>query len=112
MTPVFSSSVCEYSGHQGGVHHTGPEVKNGTVGRFLGTGAIVARTKRACIPSGCRAAVDFVPDSFKRPDLVVMVPNHGRILRIRTGGHRPAMEQISDLSAPLGHFVTDQHCRA
>ncbi|HEY2823016.1 MAG TPA: ScyD/ScyE family protein [Candidatus Acidoferrum sp.] len=54
---------------------------------------------------------DFEPDGVPyhmrqfQGDLVVMEPNHGRILRINIGGHGPAIEQISDLSAPLGHFV-------
>jgi hypothetical protein len=51
---------------------------------------------------------DGVPYSLKafHGDLIVIEPNHGRLLRINlTGGPEPRIEQLSDLSAPLGHIV-------
>jgi hypothetical protein len=38
-------------------------------------------------------------------NLIVIEPNHGRLLGINlTGGREPRIEQLSDLSAPLGHI--------
>ncbi len=55
---------------------------------------------------------DFEPDGTPysmrafHGDLVVVEPNHGRLLRIRpTPGDEPRIEQLADLSAPLGHIV-------
>jgi len=55
---------------------------------------------------------DFEPDGVPyalKPfhgDLIVIEPNHGRLLRINLGGgQEPRIEQLSDLSAPLGHIV-------
>jgi hypothetical protein len=51
---------------------------------------------------------DGVPYSLKafHGDLIVIEPNHGRLLRINlTEGQGPRIEQLSDLSAPLGHIV-------
>jgi hypothetical protein len=51
---------------------------------------------------------DGVPYSMKafHGDLIVIEPNHGRLLRINlTEGQGPRIEQLSDLSAPLGHIV-------
>jgi hypothetical protein len=55
---------------------------------------------------------DFEPDGVPysmnafHGDLIVIEPNHGRLLRISlTGGREPRIEQLSDLSAPLGHIV-------
>jgi hypothetical protein len=51
---------------------------------------------------------DGVPYTLKEfhGDLVVIEPNHGRVLRINLGGRQePRIEQLSDLSAPLGHIV-------
>jgi hypothetical protein len=51
---------------------------------------------------------DGVPYSLKafRGDLIVIEPNHGRLLRINlTKGQDQRIEQLSDLSAPLGHIV-------
>jgi hypothetical protein len=55
---------------------------------------------------------DFEPDGTPysmrafRGDLVVMEPNHGRLLRIRPNSEDgPGIEQLADLSAPLGHIV-------
>jgi hypothetical protein len=51
---------------------------------------------------------DGVPYTLKefQGDLVVIEPNHGRLLRINLGGgQEPRIEQLSDLSAPLGHIV-------
>jgi hypothetical protein len=51
---------------------------------------------------------DGVPYSLKafRGDLIVVEPNHGRLLRIDlTEGPRPKIVQLTDLSAPLGHIV-------
>jgi hypothetical protein len=51
---------------------------------------------------------DGVPYSLKafHGDLIVIEPNHGRLLRINlTEGREPRIEQLSDLSAPLGHIV-------
>jgi hypothetical protein len=55
---------------------------------------------------------DFEPDGTPysmrafRGDLVVMEPNHGRLLRIRPNSEEgPRIEQLADLSAPLGHIV-------
>lgn len=55
---------------------------------------------------------DFEPDGTPysmrafRGDLVVMEPNHGRLLRIRPDREDgPRIEQLADLSAPLGHIV-------
>lgn len=55
---------------------------------------------------------DFEPDgtpysmrSF-HGDLIVMEPNHGRLLKIRPNSeYGPRIEQLADLSAPLGHIV-------
>lgn len=49
---------------------------------------------------------DGVPYSLKafHGDLIVIEPNHGRLLRINLGPG-PRIEQLSDLSAPLGHIV-------
>jgi len=49
---------------------------------------------------------DGVPYSMKafHGDLIVIEPNHGRLLRINLGPG-PRIEQLSDLSAPLGHIV-------
>jgi hypothetical protein len=56
---------------------------------------------------------DFEPDGTPysmrafHGDLIVMEPNHGRLLRVRpTAWEGPRLEQIADLSAPLGHIVT------
>ena len=51
---------------------------------------------------------DGVPYTLKafHGDLIVIEPNHGRLLRINLGGgQEPGIEQLSDLSAPLGHIV-------
>jgi hypothetical protein len=55
---------------------------------------------------------DFEPDGVPysmiafHGDLIVVEPNHGRLLRINlTGREGPRIEQLSDLSAPLGHIV-------
>jgi len=55
---------------------------------------------------------DFEPDGVPysmisfHADLIVIEPNHGRLLRINlTEGREPRIEQLSDLSAPLGHIV-------
>ncbi len=51
---------------------------------------------------------DGVPYSLKafHGDLIVIEPNHGRLLRINLRrGQEPRIEQLSDLSAPLGHIV-------
>lgn len=55
---------------------------------------------------------DFEPDGTPysmrafHGDLVVMEPNHGRLLRIRPNREDvPRIEQLADLSAPLGHIV-------
>jgi hypothetical protein len=55
---------------------------------------------------------DFEPDGVPfsmqafHGDLIVIGPNHGRLLRINlTEGREPRIEQLSDLSAPLGHIV-------
>lgn len=55
---------------------------------------------------------DFEPDGVPysmiafHDDLIVIEPNHGRLLRINlTGGREPRIQQVSDLSAPLGHIV-------
>jgi len=55
---------------------------------------------------------DFEPDGTPysmrtfRGDLIVMEPNHGRLLRINlTRWTEPRIEQLADLSAPLGHIV-------
>ena len=51
---------------------------------------------------------DGVPYSMKafHGDLVVIEPNHGRLLRINlTEAREPRIEQLTDLSAPLGHIV-------
>src|SRR6202046_247844 len=51
---------------------------------------------------------DGVPYSLKafHGDLVVIEPNHGRLLRINLGGAQAGrIEQLTDLSAPLGHIV-------
>jgi hypothetical protein len=57
-------------------------------------------------------APDFEPDGVPytlrafHGDLIVIEPNHGRLLRINLGGGQPGkIEQLSDLSAPLGHIV-------
>ncbi len=57
-------------------------------------------------------AEDFEPDGTPysmrafRGDLIVMEPNHGRLLRINlTRRTEPRIEQLADLSAPLGHIV-------
>jgi hypothetical protein len=51
---------------------------------------------------------DGVPYSLRafHGDLIVIEPNHGRLLRINlTEAQKPRIEQLSDLSAPLGHIV-------
>lgn len=55
---------------------------------------------------------DFEPDGVPysmiafHGDLIVIEPNHGRLLRINLAdGREPRIEQLSDLSAPLGHIV-------
>ena len=55
---------------------------------------------------------DFEPDGTAyamRPfhgDLMVVEPNHGRLLRINLSGkHDQRIEQLTDLSAPVGHQV-------
>lgn len=55
---------------------------------------------------------DFEPDGVPyqiksfRGDLLVMEPNHGRLLRINlTEWFEPLIQQISDISAPVGHVV-------
>ena len=51
---------------------------------------------------------DGVPYTLKalHGDLIVIEPNHGRLLQINLGvGKEPRIEQLSDLSAPLGHIV-------
>ena len=51
---------------------------------------------------------DGVPYALKafHGDLIVIEPNHGRLLRINLGGGQAGrIEQLSDLSAPLGHIV-------
>jgi hypothetical protein len=51
---------------------------------------------------------DGVPYSLKafHGDLIVIEPNHGRLLRINLPERQgPTIEQLSDLSAPLGHIV-------
>ena len=51
---------------------------------------------------------DGVPYSLKafHGDLIVIEPNHGRLLRINlTRAQEPRIEQLADLSAPLGHIV-------
>ncbi len=55
---------------------------------------------------------DFEPDgtpyhmkSFQG-DLLVVEPNHGRLLRINlSNSHRPRIEQLTDISAIVGHVV-------
>jgi glucose/arabinose dehydrogenase len=55
---------------------------------------------------------DFEPDGVPysmiafHGDLIVIEPNHGRLLRINlTERREPRIEQLADLSAPLGHIV-------
>ena len=51
---------------------------------------------------------DGVPYSLKafHGELIVIEPNHGRLLRINLiEGRETRIEQLSDLSAPLGHIV-------
>jgi glucose/arabinose dehydrogenase len=55
---------------------------------------------------------DFEPDGVPfhmksyNGDLLVVEPNHGRLLRIDTSGrNEPEIQQIIDTSAPLGHIV-------
>jgi hypothetical protein len=55
---------------------------------------------------------DFEPDGVPfhmksyNGDLLVVEPNHGRLLRIDTSGrNEPQIQQIIDISAPLGHIV-------
>jgi hypothetical protein len=46
------------------------------------------------------------PTSPFHGDLMVVKPNHGRLLRINLSGkHEPRIEQLTDFSAPLGHQV-------
>jgi hypothetical protein len=102
----------------GGCSHGNPNFPNSVIRVDVkhGTGQIIANLSKFFFanpvahpndgPTG-----DFEPDGVPyhmrefQGDLIVMEPNHGRILRISTGGHGPAIEQISDLSAPIGHFV-------
>jgi hypothetical protein len=55
---------------------------------------------------------DFEPDGVPYQmkgylgDLLVVEPNHGRLLRVNlTHPGQPAIQQISDISAPVGHVV-------
>jgi hypothetical protein len=55
---------------------------------------------------------DFEPDGVPYQmkgyfgDLLVVEPNHGRLLRINlTHPGAPAIQQVSDISAPVGHVV-------
>jgi hypothetical protein len=82
-----------------------------------GTGQIVANLSKFFMehpvahpndgPTG-----DFEPDGVPyhmmefQGDLVVVEPNHGRLLRVDASGKcEPALEQISDISGPVGHVV-------
>jgi hypothetical protein len=102
----------------GGCSHGNPNFPNSVIRVNVkhGTGQIIANLSAFFManpvahpndgPTG-----DFEPDGVpyhmreSHGALIVMEPNHGRILRINTGGHGPAIEEISDLSAPIGHFV-------
>jgi hypothetical protein len=102
----------------GGCSHGNPNFPNSVIRINVkhGTGEIIANLSKFFLANPVAhpndgPLGDFEPDGVPyhmrefQGDLVVMEPNHGRILRINTGGHGPAIEQISDLSAPLGHFV-------
>ncbi len=55
---------------------------------------------------------DFEPDGVPYHmkefdgDLIVSEPNHGRLMRVNLSGkYAPELEQISDISGPVGHVV-------
>jgi hypothetical protein len=55
---------------------------------------------------------DFEPDGVPytirefRGDLLVVEPNHGQLVKINISGHDgPWIEQVSDISGPVGHVV-------
>jgi glucose/arabinose dehydrogenase len=84
------------------------------INRKQGTAEIVANLSRFFRehPVAHPEPDDFEPDGTAyamRPfhgDLMVVEPNHGRLLRINLSGkHEPRIEQLTDFSAPLGHQV-------
>ena len=63
-------------------------------------------------PVAHREPDDFEPDGTPyhmkafQGDLIVVEPNHGRLLRINLSNwHRPRIEQLTDISAVVGHVV-------
>lgn len=103
----------------GGCSHGNPGVPNAVlrINRHQGTAEMVAnisqflRTHPVAHPNNGPTG-DFEPDGTPyhmkafRGDLVVVEPNHGQLLRINlTNASEPRIEQIADMSAPLGHIV-------
>lgn len=103
----------------GGCSHGNPGVPNAVIriNQRHGTAELVANLSQffhnhpVAHPSDGPAG-DFEPDgtpyhmkSF-RDDLFVVEANHGRLLRINLSRWRdPKIEQLTDISAPLGHIV-------
>ena len=103
----------------GGCSHGNPGVPNAVIriNRQQGTAEMVAnlsqffRNHPVAHPNNGPTG-DFEADGTPyhmrpfRGDLLVMEPNHGRLLRINlTRWRDPKIEQLTDVSAPLGHIV-------
>lgn len=103
----------------GGCSHGNPNFPNAVVriDQKSGTSEIVAdlsqffRDHPVAHPN-IGATGDFEPDGVPYQirshfgDLLVVEPNHGRLLRINlTDWRGPVIQQISDISAPVGHVV-------
>jgi hypothetical protein len=100
----------------GGCSHANPGFPNSVIRVNIreGTAQIVAnlseffREHPVAHPNAADFEPDGVPYTLKqfRGDLLVIEPNHGRLLEINVSGRRaPLIEQISDISAPVGHVV-------
>jgi hypothetical protein len=103
----------------GGCSHGNPSVPNAVIriNQHHGTAELVANLSQffhdhpVAHPNDGPTG-DFEPDGTPyhmkpfRGDLLVMEANHGRLLRINlTRWHDPKIEQLTDISAPLGHIV-------
>jgi hypothetical protein len=96
----------------GGCSHGNPATPNGVYRIDVGRGAAELTANLSAFlarnPVSHPEADDFEPDGtpfdmkLVNGQLIVVEPNHGRLLRINAGGR---IEQIADLSAPLGHIV-------
>lgn len=100
----------------GGCSHGNPNFPNSVIriNPKHGTAEIVANLSQFFRhhPVAHREPDDFEPDgtpyhmrSFQG-NLIVVEPNHGRLLRINlSDSHRPRIEQLTDISAVVGHVV-------